>query len=257
VLSEPLADRLFPDSDALGERVAVTLDASREEEFTVVGVSADFATSQLTTERPQLMLPLPDHIDGPAYVIARGAPGDEPQLTAALENVVRSLDVDALPGPEGVFRGIVTGDDLHRKSMADLISESTAVAVAGFVILLLAALGIVGVVGFMVASRTHEFGVRMALGATRLHVFGMMLSGVVRLVIPGVAGGILFGAVLIRMIDNVASTPLSVGPTPLGFMEPLIYAAASAIAICAALIAGLPAARRATSVQPMAALRSE
>ena len=113
------------------------------------------------------------------------------------------------------------------------------------------------VVGFMVVARQHEFAIRMALGATRARVFGLMLSGVVKLVIPGVAAGILFGAVLIHTMENVMGTPLTVGPTPLGVMEPLIYGIASTIAVSTALMAGLPAARRATSVQPMAALRSE
>jgi putative ABC transport system permease protein len=155
------------------------------------------------------------------------------------------------------FPGIVTGQDLVQKSMADLIAESTAVAFAGSVVLVLAALGIVGVVGFMVATRTREIAVRIALGSTRLRVFGLILSDIVRLAIPGVAGGLILAAVLIRTMEDVMGTPLSLGPTPLGVMEPLIYVLASAIAVSVALLAGLPAARRATSVLPMVAIRSE
>jgi hypothetical protein len=265
VISEPLAELLFPATEPIGERVTVMLEESREEEFTIVGVSADFATSQLTTERPQILLPLPDVSTGalakvetlasPMYLIARGAPGDEPKLKAALENALRELDVEALPGV--VFRGIVTGQDLVQKSIADLIWESTALAFTGSIVLVLAALGIVGVVGFMVATRTREIAIRMALGSTRLRVFGLMVSDIVKLAVPGVAGGLLLAAVLIRTMENVMGTPLTVGPTPLGVMEPLIYVLASAIAVSAALLAGLPAARRATSVQPMVAMRSE
>ena len=60
VISEPLAEQLFPATEPIGERVKVTLEEGREQEFTIVGVSADFATSQLTTERPQILLPLPE-----------------------------------------------------------------------------------------------------------------------------------------------------------------------------------------------------
>ncbi len=265
VISQPLATLLFPSTEPIGERVKVTMEEGREEEFTVIGVTADFATSQLTTERPQILLPLPDlsanavaNAETPSpsvFVIARGAPGDEPKLKAALEKELRDLGVEAQPGV--AFSGVVTAQDLVEKSLGDLVSESIAVAVAGGIVLTLAALGIVGVVGFMVATRTREIAVRMALGSSRLRVFRLMLSGIVKLAIPGVAGGLLLASVLIRTMEDVMGTPLTVGPTPLGIMEPLVYAAAAAIAVAAALLAGLPAARRATSVQPMVAMRSE
>ncbi len=255
VISDPLAALLFPGTEPIGQRVTVTFEESREQEFTIVGVSADFATSQLTTLRPQILLPLPEQLAPRVHLIARGAPGAEPKLKAALEAALRELGVEALPGV--AFSGIVTGQDLVDKSLGDLVSESLAVGFAGGVVLLLAALGIVGVVAFMVATRTRELAVRMALGATRLRVFRLMLQDVVKLVIPGVAGGLLLAAVLIRTMENVMGTPLTVGPTPLGVMEPVIYAGASAIAISVAMLAGLPAARRATSIQPMAAIRSE
>jgi predicted permease len=260
VISEPLAKQLFPATEPIGERVTIALEdalvlvrparslneESREQEFTIVGVSADFATSQLTTERPQILLPLPEALAPTVHLIARGAPGDEPKLKAALESALRERGVEALPGV--AFAGIVTEKDLVQKSLGDLISESIGVAFAGGVVLILAALGIVGVVGFMVATRTREIAVRMALGCTRLRVFGLMLSDIVKLVIPGVAGGLALGAVLIRTMEDVMGTPLTLGPTPLGVMEPLIYVLASAIAVSVALLAGLPAARRATSV---------
>jgi len=265
VISEPLAKLLFPAGEAIGQSVTSTMADGTEKQFTVVGVTADFATSQLTTERPQILVPLPDLSAGAlakadalpstVFLIVRGAPGDEPKLKAALETELRALGVEPLPGV--AFPGIVTGQDLVKKSLGDLVSEGTAVGVAGGLVLVLAALGIVGVVGFMVATRTRELAVRMALGATRLSVFRLMMSDVVKLVIPGVAGGILLGAILIRTMGNVMGTPLSVGPEPLGVMEPIIYAGAAAIAITVALLAGLPAARRATSVQPMVAIKSE
>jgi ABC-type antimicrobial peptide transport system permease subunit len=76
-------------------------------------------------------------------------------------------------------------------------------------------------------------------------------------VIPGVALGLAIAALLVRTISDVMGTPLMLGPDPLGIMEPLIYAGASILATGAALLAGVPAARRATAVQPMVAMRSE
>jgi predicted permease len=255
VISQPLATVLFGGKEAIGEQVTVSLEEGRDEEFTVIGVSADFATSQLTTERPQILLPLPEQLPSTVHLIARGAAGDEPKLKAALEQGLRELGVQALPGV--AFPGIVIGQDLVDKSLGDLVSESIAVGFAGGVVLILAALGIVGVVGFMVATRTKEIAVRMALGSTRLRVFGLMQTDIVKLVIPGVAGGLLLAAVFIRTVENVMDTPLRIGPDPLGVMELVIYAGASAIAIGVAMLAGFPAARRATAVQPMVAIRTE
>lgn len=261
VISQALAERLFPGADAIGRRLTVPLDDGREREVTVIGVSADFASSQLTTTRLQLLLPLPDDPRGGAsaapglYLIVRGEPGDEPRLRSALETALRGLGVEPLPGV--AFPGIVTGPELDEKSKSDLVAEGTAVGVAGGLVLIVAALGIVGVVGFMVATRTREFAVRMALGSTRRRVFGLMLSNTVVLVLPGVAGGLVLAAILIRTMQDVLGTPLSVGSEPLGVMEPAIYIGASILAVTVALLAGVPAARRATSIDPMAAIRSE
>jgi len=255
VISQPLAAQLFPGTEAIGQRIGIAFDENKEEEFTIVGVTNDFASSQLTTTRLQILVPLPEALPSTVHLIVRGAPGDEPKLKAALEGALRELGVEALPGV--AFPGIVTGKGLSDKSYSDLIAEGTAVGIAGSLVLILAALGIVGVVGFMVATRTKEFAVRMALGSTRGRVFRLMLSDTVKLVVPGVGIGVIVGAVLIRTMQDVMGTPLSVGTEPLGIMEPVIYAGASLVAITFALLAGLPAARRATKVQPMVAIKAE
>ena len=74
VISDPLARQLFPDAEPIGERITLTLEESREQEFTIVGVSGDFATSQLTTERPQILLPLPDLSAGLSAVASAREP---------------------------------------------------------------------------------------------------------------------------------------------------------------------------------------
>ena len=255
VISQPLADVLFAGKEAVGETVTFTKDDNTEEELTVIGVTADFASSQMTTTRLQIMLPMPEDFTSTVHLITRGAPGDEPKLRAALEVALKEMGVEPLPGV--AFGAIVVGQDLLDKSLADLVAEGTAVGVAGGLVLVLAALGILGVIGFMVASRTKEIAVRMALGSTRLRVFRMMLYDIVKLVVPGVAVGLVIGAVLIRAMEDVLGTPLTLGPDGVGAMEPVIYAGASAIAIAAALLAGLPAARRATKVPPMVAIKAE
>ncbi len=257
VISEPLASRLFPNDDALGQPVVFVDADGVDQTFTVIGVSADFATSQLTTERPQLLLPLPEQPATPVYLVASGAPADATRLVSAFENVGRDLRLAFLAGGIPEFDGVVTGARLIRKSIGDLISESVATAVVGGIVLVLASLGVLGVVAFMVTTRTREIAVRMALGASRFRVVQLLLSDVVRLVAPGVVVGLIAGAVLIRTLTEVMGTPLTVGPTPLGAVEPVIYATAALVTLGIALIAGLPAARRATTVPPMRAMRSE
>jgi ABC-type antimicrobial peptide transport system permease subunit len=175
------------------------------------------------------------------FLIARGAAGDGQMLTSAFTNAVRQFD------PEFAPTRIVTGERLANTSIEDLIAESAIAAGTGVVTLALAALGVFGVIGFMAATRTREIAVRIALGASRPGVLGLMLYDVVKLVLPGVALGLLVAAFLVHRFLSSA----------LGVVEPVAYMVATAIAVSVALLAGLPSARRAASVQPMVAMRSE
>jgi ABC-type antimicrobial peptide transport system permease subunit len=114
---------------------------------------------------------------------------------------------------------------------------------------MLAALGIYGVVGLMVATRTREIAVRVTLGASRARVIAMIVFDVVKLVAPGVAVGLLITTALVRLDGGVMGLPLS-------RMEPLAYVVGPAIAVLIAVLASLGPARRAASVQPMVAMRS-
>lgn len=260
VISEPLATQLFPGGDAIGHALTVSVRDRPDREVTVIGITGNFASSQLTTTRLQLLMPLPDALTATTapsglHLIVHGDAGDEARLTSALGTALRDLGVE--PGAGVGLPGIVTGSMLDELSTSDLVAEGTAVGLAGGLVLIVAALGIVGVVGFLVATRTREFAIRMALGSTRRRVFGLMLGDTVTLVIPGLIAGLLIGAWLIRAMTDVLGTPLTVGPEPLGAMEFAIYAVAAAITLFASLLAGVPAARRATAIDPMAAMRAD
>lgn len=259
VISKPLADRLVPDAEVIGKRLTFGDDAATQQTLTIVGVTADFPTSQMSTWREQLLLPLAQHPgvrrDAVAVVddmsstarvmlIARSAAGAQPQmLTTALENVARELDPDFQPSV------IVTGSWLRRNSINDFLTQSAVAGGAGGVILMLAAIGIYGVVGLMVATRTREIAVRAALGASRRRVLGMVIFDVVKLVLPGVAVGVVLTVVLNRLNSENMGIALSE-------LEPLAYIAGGAVAVLVAIIAALAPARRAASVQPMVAMRS-
>jgi ABC-type antimicrobial peptide transport system permease subunit len=148
-----------------------------------------------------------------------------------------------------VFRELITGESLIENSRSDILTMSAAGGVAASVALVLATLGVYGVIAFMVATRTREIGIRVALGASRGRVLRDVLAGALTLVVPGIGAGLLLAVVWVRLVD----------PSwyPLGGVEPLVYTIAAATAFLVAVLAGIPSARRAAAVQPMVAMRTE
>lgn len=265
IVSAPLAARLFPDAGpdaALGQTVTFAVGADPERPpltLTIIGVTADFPTSQMSTDREQLLLPLAQHaglagdsvrvnddLGGGAHllVIARGEAGEATgTVTAALLEVVRTVD------PDFELPRIVTGQSLRERSMNDFLTQSMVAAIGGGVVLLLAALGLYGVVGMMVATRTREMAVRVTLGASRARVIRMVLWDVCRLVAPGILVGLVLAVAAVRLNGGLLGVPLS-------RLEPVAYIVGPAVALLLAMLASLGPARRAASVEPMVAMRS-
>ncbi len=250
LLSEPLARRLFAVSDPLGARVALALPGSEQHTYTVVGITADLFSTQMGDPRPQLFLSLAQHPASRVLVIARGAPSDASMRGAFANAIAGGLRV--LPqqtDPDSVFRELITGESLIENSRCDILTMSAVGGAAAAVALVLATLGVYGVIAFMVAIRTREIGIRVALGASRGRVLRDVLVDAIRLVVPGIAAGLVLAVLWVRLID----------PSwyPLGGVEPLVYSAAAATSFLVAVLAGIPSARRAAAVQPMVAMRTE
>ncbi len=259
IVSKPLADKLAPDGDVLGKRLLFGKDTKTQQTLTIVGVTADFPTSQMSTEREQLLLPFAQYpgvswdtvaigddrgSSATAMLIARSVAGEQPQkMTTTLESLARELDPEFQPA------AVVTGLALRENSMNDFLTQSAVAAIAGGVILLLAALGIYGVVGLMVATRTRELAVRSALGASRRRVMVMVILDVVKLVSPGCVVGVVLTIVLNRLNSENMGVSLS-------SLEPLAYITGAVIAVLVAVLASLAPARRAASVEPMVAMRT-
>jgi predicted permease len=256
VISKTLADQLEPNAPAgvIGRRLTVGAEGKPQNTLTIVGITRDFPTAQMSSQRAQLLLPLAQNPSSKIFLIARSADGEQPmKVTAAIENAVRDLgpDVDrTLTYGNGVaYSRVVTGVWLRQNSVRDFLVRSAVTGGAGSVIVTLAALGIYGVVGLMVATRTREIAVRAALGASRRCVMGMILFDVVKLVMPGVFVGLLIAAAIVRLNGDNLGIKLSGA-------EPLAYVVGAAIVVLVAILASLAHARRAASVQPMVAMRS-
>ena len=260
IISKTLAERLFPNTEAgqaIGARLIFGNSEEKTQTLTIVGVSGDFPTAQMGTPREQLLLPLAQQPspDSELFLIARSMPGEPPQkMTATLESAARDFDPEnrgfgTAEDGTPLYPKVVTGVWLRKQSVDDFLTQSAVAGIAGSVILTLSALGIYGVVGLMVATRTRELAVRVALGASRRRVLGMVLFDVVKLVLPGVVVGLILTAAFIRLKGEDMGIPLS-------NVEPLAYVAGAAIAVLFAVLASLAPARRAASVQPMVVMRT-
>jgi ABC-type antimicrobial peptide transport system permease subunit len=145
-------------------------------------------------------------------------------------------------GPQSMDEVITSSIARRRFSMILLVAFATLA-------LLLASVGIYGVISYVVGQRTHEIGIRMALGARQLDILRLVLSGAGRLAVIGVAVGLASALGLTRLMANLL---YGVGPN-----DPLTFIAVPAILISVALLASYLPARRATKVDPMVALRYE
>ena len=258
VLSEPLARQLFPAGDPIGRRISFASPGEEKQTTcTVVGITADLVSTQVGNPRPQLFLSLEQEPVSSVLLIARGALSD-PSMRGAFENaiadalrVTSTQNAAARSGPEtgSLVRELMTGEGQIENSRRDLLTGSGVGGAAAAVALVLAALGVYGVIAFMVAIRTREIGVRVALGASRSRVLRDVLGDALKLVVPGIALGLLLSVAWVRLVD----------PSwyPLGGVEPLVYTLAAGTAFLVAVLAGIPSARRAAAVQPMVAMRAE
>jgi len=241
LINETMARRIFPGEDPLGKRVTI---AYMEQRVTleVVGVVAD--TKQWTGQATNLQI-YDCYLQRPwlssSFVVR--TEGDPAALAAAAQRAVR--EVDASRAAAGV------------KTMEQLLSESVAQPrfyaqlLTGFacIALLLAAVGVYGVMSYTVTQRTHEIGIRMALGARGGDVVRMVVGQGMALALAGVGVGLAAAFALTRVMTSLLYGVSATDPLTFGLISLLLTAVA--------LLACLVPARRATKVDPMIALRYE
>jgi putative ABC transport system permease protein len=239
VISEELARHCWPGQDPVGRQFH-PWNANRPA-VTVVGVVGDVRLLSLD-ETPAAAVYLKVVAWNPMQIAIRTA-GDPRGLAGALRDQVRAID----PGvPVGLVR---TMEDLLDQSTAPRRFTMTLLAIFAAVALLLAGVGLFGLMAFLVAERTHDIGVRMALGARKRDIFGLVVGRAMLLTSLGIAAGVIGALALTRTISSMLFG--------VGARDPLTLAATALLLVLVALVACWVPARRAVRVDPMVALRCE
>jgi predicted permease len=238
IVNQEFADRYWPGQDAIGKRIRAC-----GQWFTVVGVARNGKYRRLIyAPEPVLFLPLSQDYRDPVIIHARVS-GDPRAFAFEVERTVHDLNAD-LP----VFNVTTLKSSMQLGSIFERIA-GTLVGAFGLLALVLAAVGIYGVISYTTRQRTHEIGIRMALGAQRGDVFKLVLSQGVRLTLIGLAIGLAVSFALTRFLR---SELFGVTTT-----DALTYAGVTLLLCIVALLACYIPARRATKVDPMVALRYE
>jgi predicted permease len=245
IVNGVFAKRLWPNRrDVVGQRFRL-LDDPRNEWIAVIGVVGDFRLFLLRDHKPSpyAFLPYPYDPARNTGLTIRVAGGSPASITSAVRQEIRKAD-PALP-----LFNIQTGEEVRASTFWQFRLFGWMFSIFGAVALVLASIGVYGVLSYAVSQRTQEIGVRMALGASRADVFRLIVRHGARLA----ALGIFFGAIGAAAVTRVVTSLLyNVSATdPLSFIGTAVFLAA------VALVASYVPARRATAVDPMIALRAE
>jgi predicted permease len=257
IVNQTFSRRFFPDGDALGKRIRDGGD--RGPEIEIVGVVADTKyNSQRSEIEPLLYKPWRQELDAIAgMMFALRTTGEPAALAASARQAVRELDSN-LPVTE-----VGSQEARSQRSLGQERLYARLLSFFGALALILAAIGLSGVLSYSVAQRTNEIGIRMALGAQPANVLRLVIWQGMRLVLLGLIVGAAFGYGLKRLLATQYFSPRSwqrqMAEQLYGVSgtDPLTFVVIASILIAVAVVACWLPARKAAGVDPLAALRHE
>ena len=245
VINETFARTYWPDENPVGKRLKLRIPGDRSSFFwnTVIGVVADARTESLEdSSAPQMYLSLYQRGAKDLAIFVRGRL-DTAAIPVDLREKVQSVN------PELPVFGAQTLDDALSASLSVRRFSMKMIGLFALTALLLAGLGIYGVISYIVNERTHEIGIRLALGAQRGNILRMVLRQGLGLAIAGAAVGLACALIVSHLMAGLL---YGVRPT-----DPLTFAGVALLLIGVALVACYVPARRAIRVDPLVALRYE
>ena len=242
VVNQEFVHLFFSDGEApIGKHILLAVGSPNQTPVTIVGVAAAVRrTGPSDKPLPQVLLPMAQSPGIDLAILLRTA-NDPNTIVSAVRTQVLAIDKE-LP-----LFDVATMNDLLAEETADQRFEAAAVGLFAALALLLAGVGIYGVISYMVSQRTQEIGIRMALGAQRADVLHMVVRDGMFMAAVGVAVGIGGALTLTRLMRNLL---FQITPT-----DTTTYLTVTGILITVALLACCIPARRAMRVEPMKALR--
>jgi putative ABC transport system permease protein len=236
ILNRALAQRLFPHGDALGEVLLIP------QRSVIAGIVADTHQFGLdTAPRPELYYPQRDF--SPEVTIAVRTASDPARMSAAIEAQVHALDKDLALFDVMTMEQVIDSFHAGKRFMGTLLAIFASIA------LLLAAIGLYGVLAYSVSQRTREIGIRMALGAGTREVVRLVVGQSLRLTLVGIAIGLAGAFVLTRLMASLLFET--------GVHDPLTFGGVALLLVLIAGAASYLPARRASRLDPASSLRTE
>jgi putative ABC transport system permease protein len=238
LISELLVSEVFPNEDPLGKRLIMVM---ADQPWEIIGVVGDIRHRALESQ-PFPAMYLPTYATGRTNLVIR-TQGDPTSITTAVRKEVQALD------PDQPVADVKTMEQWVETAVAGPRYRTLLLGLFALLALVLASTGIYGVMSYSVAQRTHEIGVRMALGARQLDVLKLVVRQGMGLVLIGVALGLVGAIALTRVMSSLLFG--------VGAKDPFTFAVVATLLSLVAFVACYIPARRASRVDPLVALRYE